>query len=221
MQKRLVGTFREDLTGLTFNNLTVVKPYLSGKKKPTLWECLCGCGKTTIVDAYKLKTGLTKSCGCLKLSYLRKHGHTSHKGRSKEYSAWNSMINRCGNPLDPKYKDYGERGIIVCERWVKSFSNFISDMGCAPTKKHSIDRINNDGNYEPSNCRWATKKEQGQNRRNNVWLEHNGKKMILADWSKELEVQSGSITTRLKRGETFEFIYNHYKNRIIQKRNLI
>jgi len=131
--------------------------------------------------------------------------------RIPEYSAWRSMRQRCYNKSHYAYNDYGGRGITVCDSWNESFLNFKRDMGDRPSKKHTLDRYpNNDGNYEPGNCRWATMKEQCQNRRNSVWIEHDGKKMILQQWADYFGVDSGNLGVMLKK-RTFSEIVEHYQ----------
>ena len=129
------------------------------------WKCICDCGTTKDMRIGHLVSGAVRSCGCLKREVWIKE-RTSHGLRkTKEYQIWSSMMTRCSNKKTKCYKNYGGRGIKVCKRWLK-FENFYNDMGCRPSNKHSIDRVNNDGNYEPSNCRWATIKQQANNRRN-------------------------------------------------------
>lgn len=159
-----------DLTGQVFERLTVTglgDRTASGKIR---WWCMCICGKEKLAHADHLKSGSTRSCGCLNLEVLLKmsvkHGNTRNKQNTPEYTAWCGMFKRCNN--DPKSKSwpyYTGRGITVCQRWKDSFQNFLDDMGLKPSPLHSIDRINNDGNYEPLNCKWSTKKEQSLNRR--------------------------------------------------------
>lgn len=154
-----------DLTGSKFHRLTVIERVAQDGKGPVKWLCRCNCGKEIVVESYQLTTGGTKSCGCLRVENFvgmsTKHGMR----KAPEYNSWDAMIQRCCNPNTKRYHYYGGRGITVCERWRNSFENFYADMGPKPTPKHSIDRINNDGNYEPGNCRWATQSEQNFNTR--------------------------------------------------------
>lgn len=153
-----------DLTGQRFGRLTVFKFYEINNDRCATWECSCDCGAKVIVNGTHLRNGNTRSCGCLQsdisASRLLVHGM---KG-TREYNSWRSMMKRCNNPNDKAYNHYGGRGISVCERWRK-FENFYADMGGRPDG-YSLDRINNNGNYEPSNCQWSTQKEQANNRRN-------------------------------------------------------
>ncbi len=179
---------RLDLTGHRYGKLTVIKSAgtrsLSGSDY-TQWECLCDCGKMCIVRTSEMRKGGTRSCGCLvyeSAAKRRKHGQ-SHgpNGRTAEYHIWGSMRSRCQRPQDKDFKHYGGRGICVCERWDQSFVAFFEDMGVRPSKTHSLDRINNDGNYEPGNCRWATRVEQANNKRSNRFVLFHGERMTKAE----------------------------------------
>lgn len=130
------------------------------------------------------------------------HGHhTRSGGRSKEWSAWDHMKRRCGNPNDASYKWHGAKGITVCDRWLHSFENFLQDVGLAPSPKHSLDRFpNQKGNYEPGNVRWATAKEQANNMSSNRIIEAFGQKRTVSQWGEVLGLNKGTIHTRLKLG---------------------
>jgi len=159
--------------------------------------CRCDCGKEHVAVEKNVRTGNTRSCGCLKSD--GKHGHAKHFGlRSREHKAWTAMRFRCSSPKSINYKNYGGRGIKVCDRW-ESFEKFLEDMGECPTGM-TLERIDNDLDYGPSNCRWATMKEQAKNRRTNVFIEHDGRRMILNDWAKELGMHPSSITLRMRKG---------------------
>lgn len=153
---------------------------IRGNRKRRSAVFQCECGKTVVVDHLRVMAGKTKSCGCRKkdsdVSGRLVHGCSGRK-RTRAYSIWTKMTQRCGNPNNPKYKNYGGRGITVCDRWLR-FENFLEDMG-EPGPGLSIDRINNAAGYSSENCRWATKKEQGNNTRSNVIVELDGKQMTL------------------------------------------
>lgn len=155
-------------TGTRFGRLSVQSLFIriGGRNH---WNCLCDCGNQKVVDEYSLKNGVTRSCGCFatesKRSRFITHGHSKKGSTSTTYNSWAGMIQRTTNPKYRYYYNYGGRGISVCDRWKNSFESFLKDMGECPPNK-SLDRYpNNDGNYEPGNCRWATRKEQSDNRR--------------------------------------------------------
>lgn len=206
-----------DLRGKKFSKLTPIKkiPKLNGVGR--IWECLCDCGKITNVSTGNLLNGNTKSCGCYKKfigSQRKTHGQSS-TNKTSEYQAWKGMKYRCYNKNGDHYHIYGARGIVVCDRWVNSFENFIADMGKKPTSKHSLDRIDNNGNYSPENCRWATDFEQRRNNSRNHWIEYKGKKMVVSDLAEILKTKHSNVLGMIKRnGVDYTVNYFTKKNNI-------
>jgi hypothetical protein len=185
---------RLELTGLRFSRLLVVRPVKIEGANNAMWECLCDCGEITFAAASNIKSGTTRSCGCLVRDTSRKtltgntRNRTHNMSRSSEHKTWCTMKQRCGNPKNHKYKDYGARGITVCERWIASFENFYADMGPKPSKAHSIDREDNDGPYHPDNCRWSIPLVQARNSRRARVIEIDGQKRCISEWVEFLGV---------------------------------
>jgi hypothetical protein len=154
----------DNLKGRRFGRLIVLS-LAETRRGHARWLCQCDCGKEKVVAATELKRGNTQSCGCFQMERrIEMHRIHGENKRSPEWEAWTALRKRCFNPKHKFWKDYGGRGIAVCERW-NDYANFLTDMGRRPSPKHSLDRIDNEKGYEPGNCRWATKKEQAQNRR--------------------------------------------------------
>lgn len=185
----------KDLTGQVFSRLTVLK-YLCSKNNHAVFLCRCGCGANTEVKGIKLRSGATKSCGCLKKSGALRRVH-GYKG-SRIYRIWVSMRFRCNNKNDKGYPNYGGRGIRVCKRW-NTFTNFLEDMG-EPPEGLSLDRINVDGNYEPSNCRWATADTQANNARSNIKISFNGITMNASQWARLIGIDRRLLVSRYRKG---------------------
>lgn len=193
----------QDLTGQTFGRLTVVK-YAGKQGHNHIWHCRCECGVEKLVQAANLKSGGTKSCGCLAHEVWSAANQTHGCTGSLTHTSWCSMKERCYRKNHHAYHNYGGRGIEVCARWKDSFENFLADMGERPSSKHSIEREDNDGNYCPTNCVWKTRKEQARNKRNNRMLTHDGKTQCLAAWVEELEISRYVLRGRLNRGWSVE-----------------
>lgn len=169
-----------EMTGQRFGRLTVIARAQNLDHKAA-WQCLCDCGRTVAIRGWLLRSGASQSCGCWKRDRLRKHGMKN----TPEYVVWQAMKDRCYNPRRSAYKDYGGRGIRICERWRNDFREFYKDMGPRP-KGTSLDRINNDGDYEPGNCRWATKDMQARNMRKTRRFTHQGEDLCVAEWARRI-----------------------------------
>lgn len=188
-----------DLAGQRFGRLSVIGRAPNRNKNPAFF-CLCDCGTQTTALGGNLRKGSTQSCGCLMVDRTiaanRVHGAASRRdGRSREYQSWAKMIQRCTNPNDPNFEKYGGRGISVCERWM-AFENFILDMGVAP-EGLTIDRKDNNGNYEPANCHWVDRRAQANNRRSNRLISHNGVTQTLSQWARERGIKVSTLGMRL------------------------
>ncbi len=190
------------MVGIRVGRLVVLSRGNNNEKGCACWLVRCDCGTEKSVPGTALRDGSIKSCGCYRIDELKGRSFRHGFSGTPSYNIWAQMRNRCSRPNVRGYKDYGGRGIKVCERW-ESFLNFLADMGECPPGK-SIDRIDNNGNYEPGNCRWATLVEQTNNRRTNRILELGGKKMTMAQWAVLTGLKYPVIQGRLRLGWTIE-----------------
>lgn len=187
------GSFR-DLTGQRFGRLTVTGR-APNRARHIYWLCRCDCGNEVTVRADGLTRGATTSCGCYHRDVVTKHG----LWRSDAYGVWTGMVQRCVNPNHHAYHRYGGRGIKVCERW-HDFEAFYCDMYPKPSRGHSLERIDNDGDYTPDNCRWATRKEQSRNRADNRLLTYKGETRCLTEWAEIIGMKKSALSERMRRG---------------------
>lgn len=194
-----------DITGHRFQRLIAVshERTLYANRMQVLWTLQCDCGAVIRTTGTHLRKGRVKSCGCLNNEATAARSRTHGKRRTPTYNVWATMRARCDNPKSIGFLNYGGRGIRVCGRW-HDFANFLADMGERPGKGYSIDRKDNNGDYCPENCQWATRIEQGRNRRSNVLLTFNGKTMTVADWSRETGIRQQVIRRRLNLGWSHE-----------------
>lgn len=198
----------DDMIGQKFGRLTVLGIARAGtQKEPTLMLCKCDCGRESMPQPNALRKGISTSCGCGRLEKILKHGQAYGKNGSKTYTAWAQMKSRCDNPKNKFYADYGGRGIGYCDEW-KNFEAFFADMGEAP-EGLSLERIENSKGYSKGNCKWATRKEQQNNRRNTKMIEYEGKmwpKQIIAE---RFGIDSCTLMGRIRRGWPIEKALTH------------
>lgn len=188
---------RDDLSGKKYGRLLVVEmAQQRSSSKKVMWVCKCDCGNEVTVIGSALKNGNTASCGCLHKEGVRKLFTTHGRSKTVEYHIWQGMMKRCYKPYVYAYPHYGGRGIKVCSEW-QDFENFYRDMGEKPEWANSIDRINNDADYSPDNCRWATQKDQCRNKRNNHYLTLKGETKSAAEWAEMLSINVNTIYTRI------------------------
>lgn len=189
-------------SGTVFTWVTVIEYVGCDDYRSHNYKCVCKCGKEFITRSSRLRTGYTKSCGCKSRSQHYKHG----RWRTKTHSIWCGMRSRCLNKNNLNYHNYGGRGITIHPRW-DDFEKFLQDMGECPPGL-SIDRIDNNGNYGPDNCRWATMKQQANNKRTNRFIEYEGRKMTEAQWAKEKGIPPGSISSRIRKNWCYDCALN-------------
>lgn len=191
-----------DLTKQQFGRLTVISlnKYCKVRRK-RYWNCLCSCGNTAVVPTSNLRNSHSTSCGCKTIEATKTHGH-SGKYISKTYKVWQKLKNRCLNPNDSSYENYGGRGIFLDARW-QFFENFVTDMGEAP-ENLSIERIDNNKGYNKDNCKWASPYEQARNKRNNINLTIDGITHCLEDWCKIYNINRNTVNGRIRIGWSIE-----------------
>lgn len=183
--------------GNIYSRLTVIKE--AGRDRGRiLWSCKCKCGKKCKVLGVRLRNGWTKSCGCLQIEAVKKNA-THGASKTKEFRTWCSIRRRCRDFGYKDYKHYGGRGLKVCKRW-ENFENFLKDIGPSPSKKHCIERINNNKGYSPSNCKWALQLDQNNNKRNSYFIKFNGQTLTAAQWARKLGISSATIRARISNG---------------------
>lgn len=191
-----------DMSGKRFSSIVAIRPTGVCSSGDTKWLFECDCGVLFEANGYYARSGKVTTCPSCSAERVRlasvKHG----KSETPEFFTWTDIQTRCHNKNATSYKDYGGRGIVVCARWRESFEAFLTDMGKRPTPKHSIDRLNNNGNYEPGNCRWATNFEQANNKRNTHLLTIDGVTKPLSQWAKESGLSLGTMWQREKSGIT-------------------
>lgn len=204
LSKKKSGPQPKDMTGQRFGRL-VALAYAGSEK----WSCRCDCGAEHVTAGADLRRGKAQSCGCLQIEVAktgdcrRTHGMAD----SPEYRSWTAMVRRCTDSSAAGYHRYGGRGITVCDRWIDSFEAFYADMGPRP-RGTTLDRRENDGNYEPGNCRWATRQEQAGNMSTTVLITANGRTQPMEVWARELGCANKTLAYRLKKGMTHEEAIN-------------
>jgi len=199
--------------GDKFGKLTLIESIYQGKGKSNKWLCSCDCGNETKVFSYNFRNGNTTQCAdCVIKSRAKnrtRHGDLAGGKCALEYSCWIQIKMRCYNKKNKRYERYGGRGITVCDKWLNDYSQFLKDMGRRPDDCSSIDRIDNDGNYEPGNCKWANVYDQAKNKSNNVMLTLNGKTTHLLEWERITGIKERTIARRLKIGWSHEKALTH------------
>lgn len=212
---RVSKAVSEAFIGQKFSRFELLdKDAARGSKNRKLWRLRCECGNERIIAPSHVVDGRRKSCGCLPKELnqqrLTKHGKAAYPARPPEYGAWVAMRYRCYTKTASQYKNYGGRGIYVCNRWLNGedgkhpFECFLADMGLRPSDQHSLDRIDNDGPYSPDNCRWADHGSQATNRRTSHFIEVNGERLTYSQAARMAGLNSSTISRRIKRGMTPE-----------------
>ncbi len=188
------------MAGKKFGALTALWPAGTCKSGDIVWAFVCSCGNEFSANGYSVRVGKVISCQECSKKRSREASVKHGMSNSSEFGIWTDIQTRCYNNHSTAYKYYGARGISMCDRWRRSFQNFLTDMGARPSSDHSVDRIDTNGNYEPSNCRWATRKEQANNKRNNVLISINGETKTMTTWCAQFNVSVAAVSLRYKKG---------------------
>lgn len=202
MANKLITTLHgntKDRTGEKYGRLKVLRPVRMRNSKLG-WLCECDCGVEAVVDGGNLNSGHTVSCGCAHREMLSASRSIHRMRNSREYKSWCGMKARCLNPRNNRFSAYAGRGIKVCDAWLGSFEAFFADMGPMPGPGYSIDRINNDGNYEPNNCRWGSSVDQANNRRSTVLVVFDGEILTIAEVAKRAGKSDSSVRRLVAKG---------------------
>ena len=196
-----------DIAGQKFGRLFVLGPIKQTANSSIVWRCQCDCGNIADVLGGSLRDGKTQSCGCYNRESSRERVYSHGMKGTRIYRIWNAMKARCKYPSSPSYENYGARGVSVCQQWQDSFEDFhfyVAQLPHFDEDGYSLDRIDNDGNYEPGNIKWSTRAEQSSNKRNNLLITFNGKTQCVAAWSREVGVPTGTIAYRIRHGWPIE-----------------
>lgn len=198
----------KDISGKIFGRLTVIE-MVGRVDNRTICTCKCECGNMIDVRADQMQYGKIKSCGCIEKERINKARNGIRMQNLYEYDSWMNAQERCYSEKSNRYHRYGARGIKMCDKWLSSFEDFLFDMGKKPSRNYTLERIDNDGDYCPENCKWLEKELQPKNTRRNVWYEIKGKRQILSDWARDMYMSPKGLSYLLKK-MTFEEVVNKY-----------
>ena len=211
-----MGKIDLSIIGKKFNRLLVVEYVKLDKNNRAIFKCQCDCGNIKNIIGSLVKSGKTKSCGCLHKEKVTTHGMY----KTSTYQVWVDMKDRCYNYNNCSYNDYGGRGIFVCDSWLNSFENFYNDMGDKP-KGRSLNRVNNDGWYSPDNCKWSTPKEQNRNMRSNIWITYDNETKCLSDWADFFNINRSTFKRKFNKGWSIEKIIKTSPIRINEVKSFV
>lgn len=188
----------KDISGQKYGRLTAVS-FSHGSNNHSYWNWACDCGNQIITSSVHVKRGATKSCGCLNKESAQARFFKHGLKNTREYNSWRAAKNRCYQPTGIGYKNYGGRGIVMCEEWKDSFNQFLEDMGPCP-EGMTLERLDTNGPYSPQNCAWKSRKEQARNKRYNLKIKHEGKEILLVELAEQLGISYGALLHRHKTG---------------------